>query len=64
MSKKTTEELKTENAEKQLCLSEVIRQLEAEGDIVAVHKGRKMWLKLKDEYTALCGWHPVKGGLQ
>ena len=51
---------KDENAEKQLCLSEAIRQLQEEGDIVAVHKGRMEWLKLKEEYSALCGWGVMK----
>jgi hypothetical protein len=62
MSKKTTEELKSKNAESQWLLSEAIRELQEEGDIVAVHKARMEWRQLKDEYTALCGWHPIRGG--
>jgi hypothetical protein len=45
-----------DNAEQQLLLSEVIRQLKAEGDFEAAEIGRQEWLQLKEEHTRLCGW--------
>ena len=47
---------KDANAKKQLILREVISQLDKEGDFEGAERGRQEWLKLKDEYTALCGW--------
>tara|TARA_R110002110_G_scaffold105842_1_gene265656 strand:- start:216 stop:392 length:177 start_codon:yes stop_codon:yes gene_type:complete len=51
-----TEMAKHANAEQQLLLSVVIKQLKAEGDFEAAEIGRQEWLQLKEEHTRLCGW--------
>jgi len=41
------------NSKQQMILSEVKRQLAAEGDFAGEEKARQMWLELKEQHTKL-----------